>query len=92
MARPDVQELYSELKTNVFRFMPRGSRTIHEVYAAVRRKYPHLCDDSFLCATNCSSGHNQPEWQHTVRRVLQSLKSSTGPVRKDSSRGMWRFT
>lgn len=91
MARQDVQTLYRDLKATTFSFVPRGEHHVHDVYTMVKRRFPRLCDDSFLCAGNCARGHEQPEWQHVVRKALQALKSSTGPVSRGASWGHWRF-
>jgi hypothetical protein len=92
MARKDVAELYGELRRSGFSFVPRGERHMDEVYAAVSRQFPRLCDDSFLCADNCSQGHQQPEWRHATRKALWSLKSTSGSIHAGQGRGFWRFT
>lgn len=92
MARPDVAELYRELRASLFAFMPRGDHHLDDVYAAVKKQYPRLCDDTFLCAENCSRGHQQPEWRHVTRKALWSRKTNSGPIGAGSRRGYWRFT
>ncbi len=91
MARHDCQRLYGELTTNRFSFIQRGEHHLDGFYSAVKRRYPSLCDDSFLCADNCSKGHEQPEWQHVVRKALQALKSAAGPVCKGERHAYWQF-
>lgn len=92
MARADVAELYRELRNSHFGFMSRGEHYLDEVYAAVKKKYPQLCDDAFLCADNCSRGHQQPEWRHATRKALWSRKSTSGQISAGRSRGLWRFS
>jgi len=87
MARADLQQLYQDLKSSRFRFLPRGEHDVRAIYRAVKATYPRLCDDRFLCSQNCSRGHEQPEWQHVVRKALQALKSPTGPVSSGSAWG-----
>lgn len=89
MARADVQKLYRKLMTTAFSFVAPGKHHIQDVYKAVKRRYLTLCDDSFLCADNCSSDHQQPEWQHVVRKALQAQRSSTGPVTHRDCRGQY---
>ena len=89
MARPDLQQLYQELKASRFGFLARGEHDVRAIYRIVKARYPRLCDDSFLCSQNCSRGHEQPEWQHVVRKALQALKSPTGPVSSGSAWGYW---
>ena len=92
MAREDVAELYRELRNSRFAFLPAGEHQIADVYAAVKKQYPHLCDDTYLCAENCSRGHQQAEWRHTTRKALWSLKSTDGAVQAGHATGYWRFT
>ncbi len=89
MAREDLKELYQELKRSRFQFVPRGTHHIDIIYREVKSRFPHLCDDSYLCAENCSSGHSQPEWNHTIRKALESLKGES--VLKDDRKGFWTF-
>jgi hypothetical protein len=88
MARGDLQQLYQELKSSRFSFLARGEHDVQAIYRAVKARYSALCDDRFVCSQNCSSGHDQPEWQHVVRKALQALKSPTGPI---SSGGPWGY-
>jgi hypothetical protein len=92
MARADIRELYRELPNSQFAFLSRGEHDLDDIYRSVQLRFRPLCDDAYLCATNCASGHNQPEWKHTVRKSLQAQKSSAGPVSKDDRRGYWLFS
>ena len=75
-----------------FSFVPGGEQDLHDVYNLVKHRYPDLCDDDFLCEMNCSSGHNRPEWEHEVRRVLDKLKKPKGPLEKPKKRPrIWIF-
>lgn len=91
MARPKEINLYQNLIASKFSFLPRGTRTINEIYNAVKAQYPALCDDTYYCSENCRSGNNQPEWNHTVRNALQFLKSKNGTITYTGQRGFWRF-
>jgi len=72
-----------------FRFTARGERSLDDLYREVKSRYRDLCDDTYLCRDNCSSGHNQPEWQHTVRKSLDALKRQ-GVVSRGSRKGYWQ--
>ena len=91
MARPDIAKLYQRLVTTRFDFVPRGEHALDNVYRLVKAKYPHYCDDRYLCSENCLSIHQQPEWKHTVRSALNNLKVAFGIVMRGSQRGHWRF-
>jgi hypothetical protein len=87
--REDVAELQGRLAESDFSFITDGNRSLDdEVYPRVKERYPTLCDDDYLCSDTCSGGHNQPEWKHAVRRVLDMLKNDPeSRVDKHSSRG-----
>lgn len=91
MARREESELYQKLITSKFSFLPRGTRTIEEIYNAVKQQFSELCDDSYYCSENCRSGNDQPEWKHTVRNALQYLKSKNGSIIYTGRRGFWKF-
>ncbi len=93
MARNDLKLLYQKLLKSEFDFVPIGEHSLQALYNIVQNRFPTLCDDDYLCRTNCKSGNNSPEWQHVVRKALyemqrrQSTKAITG-----SQRGYWLFT
>ena len=91
MARQIESDLYQALIESGFSFMEKGIKHIDEIYRAVKSQYPTLCDDSYYCSENCQSGNDQPEWNHTVRGALQSLKSKSGPIVHTGRRGFWEF-
>lgn len=91
MAREDVRGLYRSLVEVTFRFVPRGERHVEEVYFHVRKRYPRLCDDRFLCAENCTSGHEQAEWKHAVRKALNRVRRTSTTVSRGAERGFWLF-
>ena len=91
MARHIESDLYQKLIASKFSFLPRGTRTIDEIYRSIKHKYSDLCDDSYLCSENCRHGNDQPEWKHTVRNALQYLKSTNGAVAYMGRRGFWHF-
>jgi hypothetical protein len=82
MALDEISQLYNEIVDSDFRLMPSGQFHINVIYTKVKGKYSHLCDESYLCADNCGSGHNQPEWKHAVRRSLERLKTISTRVTK----------
>ena len=92
MARSDLKELYKELISNEFSFLPRGENKLVYIYKKVQLQSPQLCDDSFLCIDNCTNGNNEPEWHHAVRRALDRLKRVSKSVEKLQKRGYWKFT
>ena len=92
MARKRERELYQQLIDSKFSFVARGTRHIDEVYDSVSVKYPHLCDNTYYCSVNCKHGNDQPEWKHTVRNAMQTLKSPVGPVRFTGRRKYWEFS
>jgi predicted HNH restriction endonuclease len=91
MAQPELEQLYRALMHTRFAFVPRGEHSLRAVYSAVQSQYPRLCDDTFLCSTNCRSGHNRPEWQHVVRKALQDLKKRMSNAVVRAQRGSWHF-
>ena len=90
MARPELQRLYAALRDSAFSFLPKGELHLSAIYAVVARRHQNLCDDDYLCRMNCSSGHDQPEWQHVVRKALHTLKER-GVVSRGGGKGLWRF-
>jgi hypothetical protein len=90
MAREDIKQLYSHLTRTQFNFVPRGAHQLQNVYRIVQREFPALCDGKFLCSENCQSGKDHPEWQHTVRSVLNEL-SKRGIVSRGVELGEWDF-
>jgi hypothetical protein len=91
MAQSELEQLYRDLMHTRFAFVPRGERRLHEVYSAVQSQYPTLCDNTFLCSTNCRSGHKPPEWQHVVRKALNDLKKRMSNAVVRAQRGSWHF-
>ena len=91
--RKDVAELQGRLAESDFDFVSDGNRSLNnDIYPKVKEEYPSLCDDDFLCSDTCSGGHDQPEWKHAVRRVLDMLKNNPeSRVNKHSDRGVWMF-
>lgn len=70
-----VRQLYDNLIQTQLNFIPPGSYDTRQIYLAIQEMYPELCNDNYLCINNCNSGHNNPEWKHAVRRVLNRLKT-----------------
>jgi hypothetical protein len=89
--RQPERDLLRQLKDSNFDFMPRGIIKMDEIYHHVKENYPTLCDDEYLCSTNCSNGDNQPEWKHAVRTLLNQYKALDIHVRKNEVRSYWEF-
>lgn len=92
MARPLESQLYRELVDSRFNFLDRGTIEINDIYNAVHRQYPHLCDDEFLCVHQQNAVNSQPEWKHIVRAALQRSKIIYDEVTFSGRRGFWIFT
>jgi hypothetical protein len=92
MARWDVSELYHELRADEFSFIPLGRYELCSIYELVKRAYPRLCDDTYICSENCARGNQDPEWHHAVRKALGDLKRKTRRVSNSGARGYWDFT
>lgn len=88
-----VTELRERLLEAEMAAIPAGRRhLINEIYPAIERAYPHLCDDSYLCKDAHESGVDQPEWKHAVRDIQQRLADREGTrVRRLGERNMWQF-
>ena len=92
MARQIEHDLYKALIDYRFLFINKGTQSIDKIYDAVHKHFPNLCDDNYYCNESCSSGNNQPEWKHTIRNALQSLKSPHGTVSFTGKRRYWKFS
>jgi hypothetical protein len=86
-----LTKLSQALIESKFSFMPRGTFNTKTIYEVVQKRYPELCNDKYLCIEHCKSGHNQPEWKHRVRGVLDNLKKRSAIVRPNPNRGSWDF-
>ena len=89
MGRENLRRLYHNLCETCFAPIPHGRHHLQDIYRFVQNRYPELCDDSYLCAENCKSGHNTPEWQHRVRAALDYLKRRAKGVRPADARPFW---
>ncbi len=89
MARPELAELYQRLMDSQFAFIGAGTFNLVEIYRTVKARYPELCDDTYLCSTNCKSGYNQPEWMHLVRTALHELKKKAVSGVTSEQRKQW---
>ncbi len=69
--------------------MGTGIYSMQEVYEKVKKNYPELCNEQYLCIDNCKSGGKDPEYHHTIRGNMQTMKKR-GRVIK-SSKGSWEF-
>ena len=90
MSNYKCNQLRHILLNNSFSFLPRGRLRLQDVYDYVEASYPSLCDNSYLCSSNCNSGNDEPEWHHSVRWALQSLKND--PRVHHAGHGLWFFS
>jgi hypothetical protein len=88
--RPIENELIETLRENELDFIPRGIFHIQEIYDFIKNEFPHLCDDNYLCNQHCKSVDTQPEWKHTVRTLLETLKK-TDKILKLPEIGFWEL-
>ncbi len=92
MERPELSRLYQLLMESRFAFLGNGQHRLDAIYESVKRAFPELCDDTYLCSENCIKGHNRPEWQHRVRAALDTLKRQpSSGITKLSERLHWRI-
>lgn len=91
MARQIEQKLYQNLIDSKFVFVVCGTCSIEEIYNSVMTQFPDLCDNTYYCLEHCKAGNDQPEWKHTVRNALQTLKNPKGHIRFTGRRGYWEF-
>ena len=88
--RPMEEALSAVLREKGFRFMRRrGEVSLDDIYTAVKRRYPMLCDDNFPCIHN-GVRYSGFEWQHTVRNALKSL-SHKGIIQSAGEQSIWIF-
>ena len=63
-----------------------GTLATSDIYKAVQRRAPEVCDDSVQCHVR---GHEHSEWEHQVDWALQQLKHRG--VVKNAARGLWKL-
>ncbi|MYL18241.1 hypothetical protein GLW36_16570 [Halorubrum terrestre] len=90
--RDDIRELQDTLAATQFACVPPGVQsTSDDIYSAVQRAYPELCDEDLRCDDVCADGADQPEWKHAVRRVQQQLgRHDNTRISPHDEYGMWR--
>jgi hypothetical protein len=49
MRNEKPRELDCRLKNGRFGFLGLGESHLRDIYVAVKREYPSLCDDDFMC-------------------------------------------
>jgi|GEM_PF-2004912 hypothetical protein len=95
--RERIRELSRILTNNKFDFIPAGEYELpgrDGIYARVRQQYPQLCNDGYLIwmHLHIPSENRQPEWQQSVRGVLDNLMDrANSRVSKGHGRGRWIF-
>ncbi len=88
--RPIEKKLIETLKENELDFILRGIYPIQDIYEHIKNRYPHLCEDDYLCNQHCANGVKQPEWKHTVRSFLSSYNRNN-KIQKIPERGVWEL-
>lgn len=91
MRRQIEKTLTTVLKDTKFSFVKKGEVNITDIYTSVKKRYPALCDDNYLCIKHCHSGVNQPEWKHAVRSVMATLTRKYPEIVSTGKRGFWIF-
>lgn len=70
---PLLAALGDRLRSSEFGFITPGRYPVRSIYAIVKSVFPALCDDTNRC-THHGGRDVEPEWEHHVRGVLNSLK------------------
>jgi hypothetical protein len=88
-----VSELRDRLLNAEMACVPAGQQHLtKEIYPVIKRAYPNLCEDSYLCKDAHKNGKEQPEWKHAVRDIQQRLADKEGTrVKRIDQRNMWQF-
>ena len=90
---PHINKINYILKQTEFDFLPSGKHHIQDdIYPAVKREYPNLCDNTVTCDQTCNSGNvDQPEWKHRVRTALGKLREDESSRVSKGKRYYWKF-
>jgi predicted HNH restriction endonuclease len=91
MAKGELTELYRVLLESRFRFLGDGVFHLDEIYTTVKKLRPGLCDDSYLCSSNCRGGNDRPEWCHVIRTALTDVKKRHQGVSSGGRRKYWKI-
>jgi len=83
--------LFTRLTESEFKFIGKGEKTIEQIYEKVKKEYPVLCLDDFMCSENCKNGTNQPEWKHKVIDALKYTEINGFSVKKEGD-NLWLFS
>ena len=80
----------TELQRVVYEVLQKSTAPmqVRDLYAAVKKAAPHLCDDSIFPCPYCKQKH--PLWQHQSAWALQYLKGRT--LAHAPKRGFWEVT
>ncbi|GEM_PF-3304508 len=80
----------TELQKVVYKVLQQSPVPMHvkDIYAAVKTKAPHLCDDTIFPCPYCKQKH--PLWRHQSDWALQYLK--TKKLARSPTRGFWELT
>lgn len=72
--RDATKNLSKALNVSNMDFMGTGIYQMQEIYERVKKEYPALCNDNYLCIENCRAGNKSPEWHHVIRGNMQTMK------------------
>lgn len=77
----------TELEKTVYEVLQQSAVPTHvkDIYAAIKAKAPHLCDDTIFPCPYCKQKH--PLWQHKTAWALQALKLKK--LVHSPKRGFW---
>lgn len=68
-----ARKVYGALIDSKFDFLNKPME-LQEIYELVKARWPEFCNDGYLCIQNCKSGGGDPEWKHSVRSAVNSMK------------------
>lgn len=87
--RETTKKLSKALNVSNMGFMGTGIYSMQEIYDRVKKEYPALCNDNYLCIESCQAGKKSPEWQHVTRSNMQTMKRRGRAI--SVVRGSWSF-
>jgi hypothetical protein len=87
-----LEQLYRTLNETELNFIAAGDYLLKDILDQVKKKFPELCNDTYLCIQHCLSGNKGPEWEHRVRSYLSSKKDrSNSRVRRTVDGTKWKL-
>ena len=87
-----LEKLYRTLNETELNFITAGDYLLKDILEQVKKKFPELCNDAYLCIQHCLSGNKGPEWEHRVRSILSSKKDRPNSrVRRTPDGKKWKL-